>query len=109
MPYGLSSPRRLSRKPRTANLVGAYAVYPNTPIRPAADDTPTMLPRRAPEHVDRTERVGERRHGRVDLPGIGDVGRRDRDRSARRAKRRRGFVEHVGPPRDQRDAGAPVD
>ena len=25
-PYGLSSPRRLSRKPRTANFVGAYAV-----------------------------------------------------------------------------------
>ena len=45
----------------------------------------------------------------VDLGRIGHVGRRDRDLPARRAQRRRGLVEHVGPPRDQRDPGAPVD
>ena len=34
MPYGASSPRNDSRNPRTANFVGAYAVYPNTPTQP---------------------------------------------------------------------------
>ena len=45
MPCGASSDRSVSASPRTAYFAGAYAVYPNTPISPAVDETVTTCPR----------------------------------------------------------------
>ena len=45
IPCGASSGRSVSASPRTAYFAGAYAVYPNTPMRPAVDETITRCPR----------------------------------------------------------------
>ena len=44
MPYGFSSGRSVSARPRTAYFAGAYALYPYTPTSATTDATNTRCP-----------------------------------------------------------------